>query len=455
MPIPRYPSPPPEGASCCSSADANAAVADLKEQAAALLTCLVASGALSMDRYQAELHRRRFAATKIAHPCSWNTTLAEVLVVPSDVLQRATAFAGLPSYHDLRCASPGIAKVIAEVAQVLNWRLAVRLVWKQYPPHRSDGGYMCGELDFQRQTADKDTGRAVEVAAAHLKDVQDVCMQLCICGGYDGTQSLSCAEHYNFASGVWQELPLMLQPRFGAAVAALDGSLYVCGGHDGQVALNTSERFDPAAGVWHALPASSQRRSRAVAAIMGRRLYVLGGHDGQETLSSAERFDPVTGLWDHLPPMSQRRRSAGAAAVGGGLYLCGGLDSEEPLRAVERFTPDGGWEELPPILQARYGAMTAAISGCIYICGGMAQEANAAERFDPAIGSWEVLPPMLRRRTGVAVAAAAGRLYVCGGYDGQQPLRDVEYFDPEVSIWKALPPMSQPRALAVASMVCI
>jgi len=152
MPIPRYPSPPPEGASCCSSADANAAVADLKEQAAALLTCLVASGALSMDRYQAELHRRRFAATKIAHPCSWNTTLAEVLVVPSDVLQRATAFAGLPSYHDLRCASPGIAKV----------------------------------------------------AAAHLKDVQDVCMQLCICGGYDGTQSLSCAEHYNFASGVWR-----------------------------------------------------------------------------------------------------------------------------------------------------------------------------------------------------------------------------------------------------------
>mmetsp|Transcript_25448 Transcript_25448/g.85116 ORF Transcript_25448/g.85116 Transcript_25448/m.85116 type:complete len:410 (+) Transcript_25448:90-1319(+) len=379
-----------------------AALNELREQSAALLDCLRAAGLVSMDRFEAELHRRRFATMKLAHPCSWNVMLAEVLLVPSDVFLRVSAFAGLAAVRTLRRASAGIAQAAAQV----------------------EG------------------------------DVQDVCIKLCMVGGYNGQQSLNTAETFDSAQGCWKELPPMLQPRFGAAAAALDGSLYVCGGHDGQVVLRSAEKFDPALNRWTPLPASGQRRSRAVAAILARQLYVLSGHDGQNSLSSAERLCPASGRWELLPPMAQRRRSAGAAAVGGAIYLCGGLDGEDPLRSVERYIPDHGWQELPPMIQPRYGAMAAAIAGCIYVCG-ESTSGPSAERFDPATRVWEVLPTMLRQRTTPAVAAAAGRLYVCGGYSEQQPLRDIERFDPRTGTWEVLPHMLQPRALAVAVAICV
>jgi len=292
------------------------------------------------------------------------------------------------------------------------------------------------------------------------QSVHGECVELCVCGGYDGGQSLLTMEKFNFASGTWEALPVQLTPRFGAAVGSFRGQLYVCGGHDGHAALRSVERFSPRArhgeGAWQSLPRSEQRRSRAMATFAARELYLIGGHDGQSTLSSAERFNPETSSWVALPSMLQQRRSSGAATIGLSSYICGGLQGEDPLRSVERFDPDTGtWREIAPTLHARYGSTAAAVGSCLYVCGSFGANANCAERLDLAVGVWEVLPMMISPRTAPMVTACAGQVYVCGGYNGHRALESVERFDPRTNTWESLEPMTGARALAAAALLCL
>ena len=90
-----------------------------------------------------------------------------------------------------------------------------------------------------------------------------------VCGGYPFTEMMVS---YDPAADVWREEPSMHYARTAHAVASVDGLLYVSGGFGNLVGsdasfatLSSAEVFDPATGVWTLLPAMPEfRRGHAL-----------------------------------------------------------------------------------------------------------------------------------------------------------------------------------------------
>lgn len=197
--------------------------------------------------------------------------------------------------------------------------------------------------------------------------------RLYVCGGSDEVRSMRSVERFDPAQGVWEAMPRLLQERARASTVAVKGCLYVCGGHAWPRALNSVERLVPPdrPGIcgtdlcsWEVAPPMLQGRWNASAAVINGRFYVCAGHSGQRVLSSVERFDPDAGAWESMPAMLQERTDASAAVVAGRLYVCGGSDAQRAVKSVERFDPEAGtWSSMPPMLQERTGASAAALAG--------------------------------------------------------------------------------------------
>eukprot|EP00933_Yihiella_yeosuensis_P016743 TRINITY_DN14188_c0_g2_i1.p1 TRINITY_DN14188_c0_g2~~TRINITY_DN14188_c0_g2_i1.p1 ORF type:complete len:520 (-),score=108.82 TRINITY_DN14188_c0_g2_i1:104-1663(-) len=377
-----------------------AAVAELREERAALLDCLVNAGILSRETFLARLHKRRFAQVRREHPVALSSmSLADVQLDPC-----TARYVGMPGALAMGACSRSMR---ARVERIVGQRL------------------------------------------------RDARGKLYIFGGHDGQKVLSSVERYDPDRSLWQMQPPLLVKRYAAAAAVVEGRLYICGGHDGRSELAACERYDPVAGAWESLPPLAQTRRGAAAAGLCGRLYLCGGDVEQRAMALVECYNPELERWEAAPHLLQQRFAAAAASVGGSLYVCGGIDGQWALRSVERFQPSvGHWEAMPSMLRPRSVISASSLGGVLWVCGGHSgqEELASAERMSPATGEWEILPSLSQRRSGAAVAACAGSLFVCGGYDGWEALSSTECFDPDRSIWQSLPSMTERRDHAAAAV---
>jgi len=69
-------------------------------------------------------------------------------------------------------------------------------------------------------------------------------------------------------------------------VAVLENKLYVCGGYDGSSSLSSVECYDPTNNQWSMASHMVRHRSAAAVTVLEGQIYVLGGHDGLSIFDS-------------------------------------------------------------------------------------------------------------------------------------------------------------------------
>eukprot|EP00929_Paragymnodinium_shiwhaense_P082126 TRINITY_DN43177_c0_g3_i1.p1 TRINITY_DN43177_c0_g3~~TRINITY_DN43177_c0_g3_i1.p1 ORF type:complete len:471 (-),score=102.27 TRINITY_DN43177_c0_g3_i1:251-1663(-) len=367
-------------------------LAECTEEFSALRDCLADAGAVSTERFLAQLHRRRFEAVRGEHAIASDIGLSSFL----GVSELALPIGLLSGPAALEAAASSCRPMAASLRGVLA------MVRQRTPPlfYVIGGGSLeCPSTGVE--VLNSGNGAWERLPPMSMRRWSPAAIvasgKLYVCGGGDGRDSLRCVEAFDFAAQRWVPQPNLLAERYGAYGGRLDGCLVVCGGEDSQEALRTVETLDPTkdfdSAAWVALPDMFEARASLAGGVVGRVLYVCGGLDEQDRpLSSVERFDPVVGSWGFAPAMNFPRASAAATSFRQALWVCGG-----------KTGPD--------------------------------ERVSSAECFDPQEGIWTLLTPMLSRRAGGAAAAARGRVYVFGGYDADSGvLRSAEVYDVEKAL---------------------
>lgn len=375
-----------------------------------LRDCLADARVLRPVSFLAQLHRRRFAAARAAHPFVSSARLDDALNIDKIILT--------VSLH----IGASTLRAVGAASQAMNG--ATHDIWPA----------------------------AKELCEAHIY----------VCGGGpDDRQSLTTTARFSPGTSSWECMSPMVERRAYASAGIVAGRLYICGGSSNGVdgpLLRSMECFNASAGVargtWEAMPPMSMARKGASAAVVAGLLYVCGGVDHEmHTLSLVERFSPQSSSWEELPPMLERRGYPASCGNGGKLYVCGGRDRGRLLSSAESFDAAGlEWLQVPSMSERRAAAAAATMAGKLYVCGGWSggQALRSAECFNPQTFKWSAVPQMLGGRSFAAAVGATGRLYVFGGWGGGQCLNSAEMFDPVAGQWMPLPAMGERRSGVVA-----
>jgi DNA-binding CsgD family transcriptional regulator len=159
-------------------------------------------------------------------------------------------------------------------------------------------------------------------------------------GGYmaDG-QVTAVLEIYDPATDAWETGSPLPTPLCAYAIAAVNDQLCLFGGWDGTEYVGSVYVYDPASDQWSSRAAMSFARGFAGAGVIEGVVYVVGGYDGARELALCEAYDPRTDTWSSCAPMSVGRGGLGVAVVGPTLYAVGG-GWESYLAFNERYEPD-------------------------------------------------------------------------------------------------------------------
>lgn len=381
-------------------------VDSLEHENSSLRAALEDSGVLKFEEsFFAAIHRRKFAAVRQRHPCSFEMTLGNVLM------------------------KQALSNAIADCLQEAPVR-AVRAP--------------CADGSDQADAKEKILSLAPGEGDSTIY----------IFGGNDDAKTLNSCERYCPATNEWEPLPAMHQARSAAAACYHNGLLYVVGGNFAGQTLAHMECYDPVKETWEIMPTLIRSRSACTVASLLGKIYVCGGWSGKQALASCERYEPKTRSWEQLTPMANRREWPVITVDDGQLYLCGGQDGSEDVSVVEAFDPKRmGWETLPLKVQCRRNAAIAVVQSQLYMFGGHGTDGrhvlNTVERFIPQSGNWEGLAPMQTHRRNSMAIVIAGRIYVCGGrgsrgnhnHGGGHALRTAERYDPVTGEWENVPGM--------------
>ena len=169
-----------------------------------------------------------------------------------------------------------------------------------------------------------------------------------VAGGLvDGGSTVSSAEIYDPATGLFSSTGSMLSPRQGnditldAAVLA-DGRALIAGGFNDQ-ALATAEVYDPLSGTFMAVGSMTSPRYRhSVVKLANGQVLVMGGINlSNAVLNTAEIFDPATNIFTKIANISSARHGMRAIRLSDNrIMISGGRDQSNNLvNIVEFYTP--------------------------------------------------------------------------------------------------------------------
>ncbi|XP_078484731.1 kelch-like protein 12 isoform X2 [Ciona intestinalis] len=150
--------------------------------------------------------------------------------------------------------------------------------------------------------------------------------------GGDETNSVECLDLNHFYIG-WNKVSSMIEQRWFAASAVLNGSLYTFGGYDGLIPLNSMESFDPQKKKWNTLKPMNERRQGLCGVVYNDQIYAIGGNE----LNSVERFNMRTHTWSKVSSMKYKRCGACACVVNGKIYVIGGYGDKESKMTIEVY----------------------------------------------------------------------------------------------------------------------
>lgn len=255
-----------------------------------------------------------------------------------------------------------------------------------------------------------------------------------VLGGYSGTpheyserdQSRDFLRH-DLSSGRWEKLP-SVGPIQSVGLANDGRHVYRVGGmharnQPGQPqdmhSVDDVGRFDPASGAWQAMTSLPEPRSSHAVVISDGKLYVVGGWKlaggsfdakWQDTLMICDLGQPEC-VWE-TRPMPFKTRANGAAVYEGKLYVLGGLTPEGSTDDVHVYDLAAGtWSKGPALPK---GNMT--------ICAATHQErlyANGADgtlyRLSRDGATWEPMASLSFPRMFHQLISSPGGLLALGG----------------------------------------
>lgn len=273
----------------------------------------------------------------------------------------------------------------------------------------------------------------------------------------------------------WKEAAPLTIARAGAAVVAVDDTLFLIGGVDGKDFLNTTEyakiKKDGSLGPWQ--PGSNLKEARGFidAAIHNGSVYVAGGGNGpngHNLLRTAERArilpDGTLGPWEtEKNQMVVTRRCSKLIATDTALYAFGGFGGAL-LDTVERadFMPDGSlgeWQIEPKtMLMPRYVNGVKKWGSAAYVIGGHDQDKGVgitdvewSPLGDSEMRNWKMTKPLQIGRYGLSTVSHGDYLYALGGLTGLEFLDSVEKSkvnaDGQLSTWEMTTPLAVPRGM--------
>lgn len=273
----------------------------------------------------------------------------------------------------------------------------------------------------------------------------------------------------------WKETSSLAVPRAGAAIIAVDGTLFLIGGVDGKDFIDTTEyariQTDGSLGPWQPGPRLKEPRGFIDAAVHNGYVYVAGGGNGpngHNLLRTAERArilpDGSLGEWEtEKNQMNVARRCSKIIATDTALFAFGGFGGAL-LDTVERaeFMPDGSlgeWQlETKTMLMPRYVNGVKKWGSAAYVIGGHDQtkgvgitDVEWSPLGEPEKRDWKATQPLLTGRYGLSTVAHGNYLYALGGLTGLEYLDSVEKSkvnaDGQLSAWSVTTPLDVPRAM--------
>jgi len=273
----------------------------------------------------------------------------------------------------------------------------------------------------------------------------------------------------------WKETSTLAVPRAGAAIVAVEGTIYLIGGVDGQKFLDTTEfakiSKDGSLGAWQQGTQLNEARGFIDAVEHNGYIYVVGGGNGpngHHLLRTTERArilpDGSLGPWEtEKSEMKAARRCSKVIATNTALFTFGGFGGSL-LDTVERaeFLPDGSlgeWKlESKTMLMPRYVNGVKKFGSSAYVIGGHDQNRGVgitdvewSSLEDKNNLHWKATQPMLTGRYGLSTVAHKKYIYALGGLTGLEYLESIEKSkvnaDGQLSAWQMTTPLDVPRAM--------
>ena len=300
----------------------------------------------------------------------------------------------------------------------------------------------------------------------------------------DGDGTAASAELYDPQTGRWSPTGAMTAPRTEHAALLLpDGQVLVVGGFNYSVyhnttSVTTAERYNPATGLWHLTTAPPVGIGLASAALLtdGRALIVVTSPTGTAPADQAVTallYDSQNDRWTSLGTVALAGMPAVVALADGRALLLGAVgqinDGTTPALLLD---PKTGQTIPSPLPDGRGGHAAILLpDGTVMVVGGVAWPTgtdtvtlDTALILDPTTGRWSAGPSLGIPRVGFAlIALADGRVLAVGGNNPTGPAQaTAEFYDPQVGSWTgagtvpgsvrarfAVAPLADDRALVV------
>jgi N-acetylneuraminic acid mutarotase len=199
---------------------------------------------------------------------------------------------------------------------------------------------------------------------------------------------------WDIATGTWQAVPSLPEPRSSHDAIVLGDSIYVVGGwalqgsdqktwHASALRLNLNDPHPQ----WEELPAPPFARRALSLGILSGRIYAIGGMDREQGPTTAVAvFDPATSRWSTAPSIH------GEGMDGFGIAACtvaNGLLVTTYNGTLQQLTPDGSeWKVLTTFAPGRFfHRMIALDDQQVLLFGGAHMESGrieAVQRIDLA-----------------------------------------------------------------------
>ena len=206
---------------------------------------------------------------------------------------------------------------------------------------------------------------------------------------------LTTVEIYYPDTDTWESGPDLLMPHDYPAVAVLNGQIYVLGGHHPDATkagpktdpgFDFCERLDPATGTWEEIAPLIQPRFALAAVVMDNAILTMGGvaftPEGFNNFSLVERYDAAHNRWvfDERYTLPWPAAGLGACTHQGRMYIFGGYSTDNIHHRAACFDPAAGeWRRIADMPAPRAAMGVAVLDDSIYLVGGWADDGRTPQ----------------------------------------------------------------------------
>ncbi|CAN8077276.1 unnamed protein product [Agarophyton chilense] len=172
------------------------------------------------------------------------------------------------------------------------------------------------------------------------------------------------------------------RPRGSGGAFFYNGKVYLVtgnvGGHrEGAKVVPWFDSYDPATGKWERLPDMPNPRDHCNAVVKDNKVYVTGGRRStsdfpeffDDTVAEVDVYDFASRKWSTLTGFSRPRGGTASAVLDGAIYIMGGEGDNRAWTEVDVLN-GASFQPGPSLPEPRHGTGIVSCNGAVWIAGG-------------------------------------------------------------------------------------